>query len=172
MGHFRLGCDSPPSRFLQTRSCKLCPSKRTGGEDASIQKLLDLQRWPRHRLGGCSDTHTDDPGQRGRADHPVGLFRLLYRLGVNDDCPIRLSAAKALGVEPPPGVISSIDPPCGPLADDTQLTPGLLALIFFRKSWPKGSLPLLSDRKPTLAARTALQSAEKPVRSSPYLPPV
>src|SRR5258708_25936521 len=122
MGHFRLGCDSPPSRFLQTRSCKLCPSKRTGGEDASIQKLLDLQRWPRHRLGGCSDTHTDDPGQRGRADHPVGLFRLLYRLGVNDDCPIRLSAAKALGVEPLKGVISSIDPPCGPRASDTQLT--------------------------------------------------
>ncbi len=55
-------------------------------------------------------------------DHPVGLFRLLYRLGVNDDCPIRLSAAKALGVEPLKGVISSIDPPCGPRASDTQLT--------------------------------------------------
>src|SRR5437764_15175105 len=52
--------------------------------------------------------------------YPVGLFRLLYRLGVDDDCPIRLSAAKALGVEPPPGVISSIDPPCGPRASDTQ----------------------------------------------------
>ncbi len=69
-----------------------------------------------------SYSHTDDPGQRERADHPVGLFRLLYRLGVNDDCPIRLSAAKALGVEPPKGVISSIDPPCGPRASDTQLT--------------------------------------------------
>jgi len=67
-----------------------------------------------------SYSHTDDPGQRERADHPVGLFRLLYRLGVNDDCPIRLSAAKAVGVEPPPGVISSIDPPCGPRASDTQ----------------------------------------------------
>ena len=120
MGHFRLGCDSPPSRFLQTRSCKLCPSKGTGVEDASLQKLLDLQCWPRHRLGGCSHTRTDDRRQRARADHPVGLFRLLYRLGVNDDCPIRLSAAKALGVEPPPGVISSIDPPCGPRASDTQ----------------------------------------------------
>src|SRR6266568_5488974 len=30
MGHFRLGCDSPPSRFLQTRSCKWCPSKGQG----------------------------------------------------------------------------------------------------------------------------------------------
>src|SRR6266581_803877 len=58
--------------------------------------------------------------QEGMPDHPVGLFRLLYRLGVDDDCPIRLSAAKALGVEPPLGVISSIDPPCGPRASDTQ----------------------------------------------------
>src|SRR5216684_5336333 len=58
MGHFRLGCDSRPSRFLQTRSCTLCPSKGTGGEDASLQKLLDLQRWPRHRLGDCSHTRT------------------------------------------------------------------------------------------------------------------
>src|SRR5437764_12945209 len=72
--------------------------------------------------------------------YPVDLFRLLYRLGVDDDCPIRLSAAKALGVEPPLGVTSSIDPPCWPRASDTQLTPGLPALIFFRKSWPKGSL--------------------------------
>jgi hypothetical protein len=67
-------------------------------KDASLQKLLGLQRWPRHRLGGCSDTHTDDPGQRGRTDRPVGLFRLLYRLGIDDNCPIRLSAAKALGI--------------------------------------------------------------------------
>ena len=134
-----------PSRFLQTRSCKWCPSKGTGAEDASLQKLLDLQRWPCHRLGGCSDTHMDDRGQRESADHPIGLFRLLYRLGVDDDCPIRLPTAKALGVEPPLGVISSIDPPCGPQASNTQLTPGLLALIFFRKSWPKGSLPLLSE---------------------------
>ncbi|MFL5702689.1 MAG: hypothetical protein ACJ8AG_07650 [Ktedonobacteraceae bacterium] len=74
---------------------------------------MDLQRWPRHRLGGCSDTRTDDRGQRESADHPVGLWRLLYWLGVDDDRPIRLSAAKALGVEQPPGVISSIDPPCG-----------------------------------------------------------
>src|SRR5260370_31755468 len=120
MGHFRLGCDSPPSRFLQTSSCTWCPSKGTGVEDASLQKLLDLQRWPRHRLGGCAHTRTDDRGQRESADHPVGLSRLLYRLGVDDDCPIRLSTAKALGVEPPSGVISSIDPPCGPLADDTK----------------------------------------------------
>ncbi len=120
MGLFRLGCDSPPFRFLQTSSCQLCPSKGTGREDASLQKLLDLQRWPRHRLGGCSPTRTDDPRQRGRAAYPVDLFRLLYRLGVDDDCPIRLSAAKALGVEPPLGVTSSIDPPCGLLADDTQ----------------------------------------------------
>ena len=166
MGHLRLGCGSPPLRFLQTRSCKSCPSKGTGREDASLQKLLDLQRWPRHRLGGCSHPRTDDRGQRESADHPVGLFRLVYLLGVGDDCPIHLSAAKALDVEPPPRVISSIDPPCGPLADDTQLTPGLRALIFFSKSWPKGSLPLLSDRKPTLAARTALQSAEKSGLSS------
>jgi hypothetical protein len=116
MGHFRLGCDSPPVSFLQTRSCKWCPSIRNRGEDASLQKLLDLQRWPRHRLGGGSDTRTDDSGQRGRAAHAAGLFRLLYRLGVDDDCPIRLSAAKALGVEPSLGVISSIDPPRGPRA--------------------------------------------------------
>ncbi len=120
MGNPRLGCDSSSWNFLQTKSCISCPSKGTGVEDASLQKLLDLQRWPRHRLGGCHHTRTDDPGQRERAEHPVGLFRLLYRLGVDDDCSIRLSAAKALGVEPPPGVISSIDPPCGPFADDTQ----------------------------------------------------
>src|SRR2546421_11135294 len=152
MGHFRLGCDSPPLRFLQTRSCQSCPSKGTGREDASLQKLLDLQRWPRHRLGGCSHPRTDDRGQRASADHPVGLFRLLYRLGVDDDCPIRLSAAKALGVEPPPGVISSIGPPCGPRASDTQRTPGLLALIFLSKSRPKGCFAL------------------KPACSSLYLP--
>src|SRR5436190_20441055 len=56
------------------------------------------------------DTH----GGISMADIPVGLFRLLYRLGVDVDCPIRLPAAKALGVEPLPGVISSIDLPCGP----------------------------------------------------------
>jgi hypothetical protein len=39
--------------------------------------------------------------------YPVDLFRLLYRLGVDDDCPIRLSADKALGFEPPPRVMSS-----------------------------------------------------------------
>jgi hypothetical protein len=48
-------------------------------------------------------------GQRESADRPVGLWRLLYRLGVDDDCSLRLSAAKALGVEPPLSVISSID---------------------------------------------------------------
>ncbi len=72
-----------------------------------IQKLLDLQHWPCHRMGDRSHTHTDDQGQRGCAAHPVGLSRLLYRLGVNDNCPIRLSAAKALGVEPLPRVMSS-----------------------------------------------------------------
>jgi hypothetical protein len=45
--------------------------------------------------------------QEERAAYPVDLFRLLYRLGVDDDCPIRLSAAKALGFEPPPRVMSS-----------------------------------------------------------------
>src|SRR5712691_8562920 len=120
MGHFRLGCDSPPSSFLQTSSCTSCPSKGTGAEDASLQKLLVLQRWLRHRLGGCFHTRTDDLWQGEHAAHPVGLFRLVYLLGVGDDCPIRLSAAKALGVEPPSGVISSIDPPCGPRASDTQ----------------------------------------------------
>ncbi len=145
-GHFRSGCDAPPARFLQTRSCTLCPSnsiflivsfyKEQGLKDASLQKLLGLQRWPCHRLGDCSNTHTDNQGQRGHADHPIGLFRLLYRLGVDDDCPIRLSAGKALGVEPP-GITSSSNLSCGPFADDMQLTPGLLALIFLRKSWPK-----------------------------------
>ena len=120
MGHFRLGCESSSLSFLQTRRCTWCPSKGPGVEDASLQKLLDLQRWPRHRLGGCALTHTGGRGHGARADHPIGLFRLLYRLGVDDDCSIRLSAAKALGVEPPPGVISSIDLPCGPRASDTQ----------------------------------------------------
>ncbi len=82
-------------------------TKGTEAENASTQKLLDLQRRPRHRLGGCAPTHTDDPRQRGRADHPVGLFRLRYRLDIDDDCPLRLSAAKALGVEPQSGVTSS-----------------------------------------------------------------
>jgi hypothetical protein len=120
MGHPRLGCDSPPSRFLQTRSCTWCPSKGTGAEDASMQKLLVLQRWHRHRLGGFAATRTDDLWQGESAAHPIGRFRRLYMLGVGDDCSIHLSAAKALGVEPPPGVISSIDPPCGPRASDTQ----------------------------------------------------
>jgi hypothetical protein len=88
-----------------------------------MQKLLVLQRWLRHRLGGCFHTHADDQGQGERVASPVSLFRLLYRLGVDDDCPIHLSAAKALGVEPPPGVIPSIDPLCGSLADDTQQRP-------------------------------------------------
>ena len=72
-----------------------------GTKDASIQKLLGLQRWPRHRLGGCSFTRTDDRGQRESEDLPVGLSRLLYRLGVDDNRPVRLSAAKVLGVESP-----------------------------------------------------------------------
>src|SRR6266581_3573060 len=87
---------------------------------ASLQKLFYLQRWSRRRLGGCSHTRTDDRGQRESAGLPAGLFRLLYRLGVDDDCPLRLSAAEALGGEPPPGMISSIDSPCGPRASDTQ----------------------------------------------------
>ncbi len=74
-------------------------------EDASQQKLLDLQRGPGRRLGDCAHTRTDDPGQRGRAALPVGLWRLLYRLGVDDDSALRLSAAKALEVEPAPGVM-------------------------------------------------------------------
>jgi hypothetical protein len=69
-------------------------------EDVSLQKLLDLQQRPRHRLGACSHTRADDPGPGERAAHPVGLSRLLSGLGVDDDCPLRLSAAKALGVEP------------------------------------------------------------------------
>jgi hypothetical protein len=64
-----------------------------------MQKLLVLQRWLRHRLGGCSHTRTDDQGQGERAAHHVGLFRLVYLLGVGDDCPVHLSAAKALGPE-------------------------------------------------------------------------
>ena len=35
-------------------------------------------------------------GSEDVADLPVGLWRLLYRLGVDDDCPICLSTAKAL----------------------------------------------------------------------------
>ena len=120
MGHPRLGCDSSSFSFLQTRSCTSYPSKGTGVEDASLQKLLDLQRWPSYRLGDCALPCTDDRGQGARTDLLVGLLRLLYRLGVDDDCPVRLSTAKALGVEPPPGVISSIDPPCGARASDTQ----------------------------------------------------
>ncbi len=88
--------------------------------DASLQKLLDLQRWPCRRLGGCADTRTGGRGHAARADQPIGLFRLLYRLGIDDDCSVCVSTAKALGVEPPPGVIPSIDPPRGPLDDDTQ----------------------------------------------------
>ena len=74
-------------------------TKGIGAEDASLQKLLGLQHWPRYRLGGCAPPRTDDPGQAGRAAHPVGLFRLLYLLGIDNDCPIRLSAAKALGIK-------------------------------------------------------------------------
>jgi hypothetical protein len=131
MGHFRLGCDSPPLRFLRTRSCKSCPSKGTGREDASLQELLGLQRWPRHRLGGCSHTRTGDWGQRESADHPIGLFRLLYRLGVDDDCSIRLSAAKALGVKPQPGVISSAEAAMALQEFARVLQPGGILLLAF-----------------------------------------
>ena len=74
-------------------------TKGIGAEDASLQKLLGLQHWPRYRLGGCAPPRPDDPGQAGRAAHPVGLFGLLYLLGIDNDCPIRLSAAKALGIK-------------------------------------------------------------------------
>ena|SRR5579885_2058096 len=74
-------------------------AKGIGAEDASLQKLLGLQHWPRYRLGGCAPPHPDDPGQAGRAAHSIGLFRLLYLLGIDNDCPIRLSAAKALGIK-------------------------------------------------------------------------
>jgi hypothetical protein len=80
--------------------------RKEQAEDVSLQKLLDLQQRPRYRLGACSHTYTDDPGPGERAADPVGLSRLLSRLGVDDDCPVRLSAAKTLGVEPP-GVTSS-----------------------------------------------------------------
>jgi hypothetical protein len=76
-------------------------------EDSSLQKLLDLQHRPGHCLGGGSHPRPSDPGQRGRAAHPVDFFRLRDRLGVDDDCPLRLSAAKALGSETPPSVTRS-----------------------------------------------------------------
>jgi len=81
--------------------------ERNRSEDVSIQELLGLQRWSRHRLGDCTLPCTDDQGQRECADLPVGLSRLLHMLGVRYDCSICLSAAKALEVEPPPGVTSS-----------------------------------------------------------------
>ncbi len=70
--------------------------KGIGAENASLQKLLDLQHWPRYRLGGCTPPRADDPGQSGRAAHTAGLFRLLYLLGIGNDCTIRLSATEAL----------------------------------------------------------------------------
>src|SRR2546430_2707602 len=106
-----------------------------------MQKLLVLQRWLRHRLGGCFHTHADDPGQGEHTAHPVGLFRLVYLLGVDDDCPIHLSAAKALGVEPPPGVMSSIDPPCGPLADNTQRVARATGVDFLSQVVAEGKSP-------------------------------
>lgn len=74
-------------------------TKGIGAEDASLQKLLDLQHWPRYRLGDCTPPRTVNPGQAGRAGHPVSLLRLLYLLGIDNDCPLRLSAAKAMGIK-------------------------------------------------------------------------
>ena len=68
-------------------------------QDVSLQKLLGLQRRPRHGLGGRSHARVGDPGQAPRATLPPGLLRLLHWLGVDDDCPIRLSAANDLEVE-------------------------------------------------------------------------
>ena len=73
----------------------------------SIQKLLDLQRRPGHCLGGRTHTRRDDQGQGERAALPIGLLWLLHRLGVDDDCPIRLSAAKAMAIELAPGIMAS-----------------------------------------------------------------
>ena len=81
--------------------------ERNRSENVSIQELLGLQHRPRHRLGDCTLPCTDDQGQRESTGNPVGLSRLLYMLGVGDDCSICLSAAKALDVEPQPGVTSS-----------------------------------------------------------------
>src|SRR5438067_3093884 len=73
-------------------------TKGIGAEDASLQKLLDLQYWPRNSLVSCTHPRPDDPGQGEHAALPVDLFRLLYLLGIDNDCPIHLSAAKALEV--------------------------------------------------------------------------
>ena len=70
--------------------------ERNGAEDASLQKLLGLQHWPGRRLGSCTAPRLDNPGRGGRAIRPVDFFRLRYRLGVHDDCSLRLSATKAL----------------------------------------------------------------------------
>ncbi len=87
--------------------------KGTGRENDSIQKLLGLQCWPRRRLGGCTHPRIAHQRERGCANLPVGLFRLLHWLGIDDNCPLRLSAPEAVGGEPQLGVMSSIGPPRG-----------------------------------------------------------
>src|SRR5260370_34894257 len=87
------------------------------------KRCFDSETFGSIALGGCSATHTDNPRQRERADHPVGLFRLLYWLGGDTHCPICLSASKALGAEPPTGVIPSMHPPCAPRPSDRQPAP-------------------------------------------------
>ena len=69
-------------------------------KDVSLQKLLGLQYRSRYRLGDCAVTLTDCWGYAESTDLPAAFLRLLYRLGVDDDRQIRLSAAKALDVEP------------------------------------------------------------------------
>ena len=64
-----------------------------------MQNLLVLQRRLRHRLGGGSFPCTGVRRQEERAVPPLSHFRLVYLLGVGDDCPLYLSAAKALDVE-------------------------------------------------------------------------
>lgn len=65
--------------------------------DVSIQKLVVLKRGVRRGLGCRPYPRIHASWSSSRADVRFDLRRLLHRLGVDDDCSIRISAAQALG---------------------------------------------------------------------------
>src|SRR2546429_6769893 len=88
--------------------------ERNKSENAWRQKLLGLQRWPRHRLGGCSPTRTGDRRHEERAAYPVDLrseehtSELQSRLHLV--CRLLLEKKKYYYEEAPPPVLFSIAP--------------------------------------------------------------
>jgi hypothetical protein len=72
-----------------------------------------LQHRPGHRLGGCTHARADDPRSCRCPAVPVDIRGLLHRMGIDHDCEVRLSSAKAVDVPGAPPVTKDIrDPAC------------------------------------------------------------